>query len=213
MATTILLIRHGETVWNREKKFRGIYDIPLNENGRTQATQLSKALASRHIDAAYSSSLSRAKETADIALKSHGIQVAIDEGFKDFNYGKWTELQETEVAQRWPEEHACWLATPHQIRVPGGDTLREVFDNAFNTLEEITQRHHGQTTAIFAHRVVNKLLVLGMLTLGLERFPFIRQDNCCLSEFERTEKGYIMIRSNDTSHIQQDNTALLKIDF
>jgi len=213
MSTTILLIRHGETAWNRGKIFRGVYDISLNENGRTQARHLAKALTSRQIDAAYSSPLSRAQETAQIVLEPYRIEAIIHESLIDFNYGQWTGLEDGVVARKWPEEHACWIATPHAIRPPGGDTLQEVFDRAFNAVEEITQKYDGQTVAIFAHRVVNKLLVLGMLTLGLERFPFIRQDNCCLNEFERTEKGYIVISLNDTSHLRQAGIDLLKADF
>jgi len=213
MATTILLIRHGETAWNRGKIFRGVYDIPLNENGCSQARQLAKALASRRIDNAYSSPLSRAKRTAQIVLESHEIEAIVHEGLKDFNYGQWTGLEDEVVAHRWPEEHNCWIATPHAIRPPGGETLREVFDRAFDVVEEIAQKHNGQTVAIFAHRVVNKLLVLGMLTLELERFPFIRQDNCCFNEFERTEKGYVVINLNDTSHLRQAGIDLLKADF
>lgn len=213
MSTTILLIRHGETAWNRGKIFRGVYDIPLNENGRTQAGHLAKALTSRHLDAAYSSPLSRARETAQIVLEPHGLKTIIHEGLKDFNYGQWTGLEDDEVARRWPEEHTRWTTTPHDICPPDGDTLQEVFDRAFNAVEVIAQKHDGQTIALFAHRVVNKLLVLGMLTLGLERFPFIRQDNCCISEFEQTDKGYVLIRSNDTSHIRQAGAVLLKADF
>jgi len=213
MSTTILLIRHGETAWNRGKIFRGVYDIPLNENGRIQASHLAKALASRRVDVAYSSPLSRARETAQIVLEPHGIGAIVHEGMKDFNYGKWTGLEDELVAGRWPEEHACWTATPHEIRPPDGDTLQEVFERSFRCVEEIAQKHAGQTIALFAHRVVNKLLVLGMLSLDLERFPFIRQDNCCINEFERTEKGYVVIGLNDTNHIRQAGTELLKADF
>ncbi len=213
MSTVILLIRHGETVWNRGRIFRGVYDIPLNENGRIQAGHVAKALASRHLDAAYTSPLSRAHETAQIVLDPHRIEAIIHEGLKDFNYGGWTGLQADEVARRWPAEHTRWTNNPHGMRVPGGDTLQEVFDRAFGAVEEITQKHKGQIVALFAHRVVNKLLVLGMLTLGLKRFPFIRQDNCCISEFERTETGDIMVCLNDTAHIRQAGTELLEADF
>jgi broad specificity phosphatase PhoE len=211
--TTVLLIRHGETAWNREKIFRGVYDIPLNENGRVQASHLAKALALRSIDVAYSSPLSRARETARIVLEPRGIEAAVHEGLKDFNYGEWTGLKDAAVASKWPEKHARWMTEPHEIRPPGGDTLQEVFDRALESVEEIAQKHDGQTVALFAHRVVNKLLILGMLTLGLERFPFIRQDNCCVNEFERTAKGYIVISLNDTGHIRQAGTDLLKADF
>jgi broad specificity phosphatase PhoE len=213
MLTTILLIRHGETAWNRGKIFRGVYDIPLNENGRAQAHYLSHALASRQIDVAYTSPLSRARETAQIVLAPHGLEAVVHEGLMDFDYGQWTGLEDDEVARRWPEEHARWVIAPHEVRVPGGDTLQEVFGRSFRAVEEITQGHNGQTVALFAHRVVNKLLVLRMLTLGLDRFPFIRQDNCCVSEFECMGKGYVMVYSNDTSHIRQTGADLLKTDF
>jgi broad specificity phosphatase PhoE len=213
MLTTLLLIRHGETAWNRENIFRGTHDIPLNENGRLQARHLAKALLSRKIDAAYSSPLSRARETAQIALEPHGIEATVHEGLQDFNYGQWTGLQDHVVASRWPQEHTRWITDPHQARPPGGDTLQEVFDRAFDAVEALVQEHAGQTVALFAHRVLNKLLVLGMLTLGLERFPFIRQDNCCLNEFQRAAKGYVVISLNDVSHIRQAGTDLLKTDF
>ncbi|GAK60229.1 phosphoglycerate mutase [Candidatus Vecturithrix granuli] len=213
MATIILLIRHGETAWNRGKIFRGTHDIPLNENGRLQAKLLAKALESRRIDAAYSSPLSRARETADIILAPHGIEAVNHAGLTDFDYGQWTGLEDRVVAQKWPEEHACWLVAPHRAQPPGGDTLQMVFDRAFTMVEDLVQQHHDETVAIFAHRVVNKLLVLGMLTLAIERFPFIRQDNCCLNEFEWTEHGYIMISLNDTSHLRHGEIEVLKNDF
>jgi broad specificity phosphatase PhoE len=117
------------------------------------------------------------------------------------------------VAQRWPQEHARWLAEPYKAHPPGGDTLQALFDRAFAALEGLAQKHAGQTVALFAHRVVNKLLILGMLTLDLERFPFIRQDNCCINEFERTTGGYVVVSLNDTAHILRAGTDLLKADF
>lgn len=213
MPTTIFLIRHGETSWNREKIYRGAYDIALNENGRLQAAHLAQALASRRIDVAYSSPLSRATETAQIVLRPHGVQAAVHEGLRDFDYGEWTGLEDEAVANKWPKEHASWMSQPHAVRPPGGDTFQEVYERAHEALDEIAQQHNGRTIALFAHRVVNKLLVLGMLTLGLERFPFIRQDNCCVNEFQRTSKGYVVISLNDTAHMQQAGTALLRADF
>jgi len=213
MATKILLIRHGETAWNRGKIFRGAYDIPLNDNGRDQARQLAKATADHKIDAAYSSPLSRAVETGQLMLKPHGIEPVVCEQLTDFNYGDWTGIEDSEVAAKWPDEHARWCAEPHRVRVPGGNTLQEVFDAAFGAVEDIAGKHDGQTVAIFAHRVVNKLLVLGMLSLGLERFPFIRQDNCSLNQFDRVADGYIAVCMNDTSHLRQAGTEVLEADF
>ena len=123
MPGTVLLIRHGETAWNREKVFRGIHDVPLNDNGRAQAALVARALAARPIDAAYTSPLSRARETADIVLAPHGIEAAILEGLTDFDYGDWTGLTDDAVAAKWPDARALWGATPHLAQPPGGDTL------------------------------------------------------------------------------------------
>jgi broad specificity phosphatase PhoE len=213
MSTTILLVRHGETAWNREKIFRGTYDIPLNDNGRAQAQLAAEALGGREIHATYTSPLSRASETAAIVLAQHSIEAITDERLTDFNYGDWNGKQDEDVAREWPEEHAAWCARPETVRAPGGDTLQEVFDKAFGAMEELAARHDGQTVALFAHRVVNKLLVLRALGLGLDRFPFIIQGNCCVNEFEKTEQGYLVQRLNDTSHMKSPNVDLLSVDF
>ena len=213
MPTTILLIRHGETAWNRERIFRGVYDIPLNENGRAQARQVGQALKDREIQAAYSSPLSRAMETGQIALEYQGIEVESHPSFIDFNYGEWTGLADGVVAEKWTNEHALWVTAPHQAHPPSGDSLPEVFERTFGTLTELAQNHPDQTIALFAHRVVNKLLILGMLGLSLERFPFIRQDNCCLNQFQYTANDYIVVTLNDVNHIKRAGAALLEEDF
>lgn len=213
MAVTILLVRHGETAWNRGGIFRGTHDVPLNDTGRAQARLAGQALQGRDIDAAYTSPLSRAVETAELTLGDRLIKPVIHEGLTDFCYGDWTGLPDSEVAEKWPQEHKLWTTKPESLRVPGGSTLREVYEAAFGATEQIAARHDGETVALFAHRVVNKLIVLGVLGLALERFPFIRQDNCCINEFHRSQRGYTICTLNDTSHIRQGGTDLLTADF
>jgi len=213
LSVNILLVRHGETAWNRKKIFRGYHDIPLNNSGRAQAREVGKALAARSIAAAYSSPLSRSLETANIALKRRKIEPVVHPALMDINYGEWTGLEESAVAAKWPDEYAMWLEEPHKTRPPGGDSLAEIYEKAFGALQWIEERHEGETIAIFAHRVVNKLLVLGMLSLGLDRFNFIRQDNGCINEFQRVESGYIVIRLNDTSHIRKSSSEPIQEDF
>ena len=213
MAGTILLIRHGETAWNREKVFRGIHDVPLNDNGRTQAVLAARALAERRIDAAYTSPLSRARETAEIVLAPHGVPAIVHSGLIDFNYGDWTGVADAAVAAKWPREHAVWNTTPHLAQPPGGDTLARVSARAEHALKEIVSRHADATVAVFAHRVINKLLVLMMLGLPLERFKFIRQDNCCVDEFAVAREGFTVFRINDTSHLRSGGADVLSADF
>jgi broad specificity phosphatase PhoE len=213
MTTEILLIRHGETAWNRSKIFRGTYDIELNDTGKAQAGLVSKVFAKRKIDAAYSSPLSRAIETAQISLIDQNIKPVIEDGLIDINYGDWTGKEEGEIAQQWPDEHEVWSSEPHKAQIPAGETLQSVYDRAFGAMEAIVARHQGQRVALFAHRVVNKVLVLGALGLGLSRFKFIIQDNCCVNEFTRNEEGYLIRSVNNTSHIAGSNIEMLTSDF
>ena len=213
MPATLLLIRHGETAWNREKIFRGVHDIPLNANGRAQAEQLAKALAGREIHAAYSSPLSRARETAQIALRGHDIPIEDHPDLKDFDYGEWTGLKDSVVAERWSEEHARWNTSPHQAHPSGGETLEGVRNRAVDFLSTLVEKHPEQSIALFAHRVVNKILILSMLSLELDRFPYICQDNCCLNEFFYSGEDFIVASLNDTCHIRGSKASLLKEDF
>lgn len=210
--TTILLARHGETAWNRSKVFRGTRDVPLNDNGRNQAKLLAEVLRGRSIRAVYTSPLSRARETADIALANHGIEPVVEKGLIDFDYGDWTGLEETEVARRWPQQYRLWSTQPERAQPPNGDTLGVVFDRAFAAMDALAKHHPGETIALFAHRVVNKLLILAALGLRPPQFPFIRQDNCCLNTFERRDDGYVIVAINNTSHIDA-TTDLLTADF
>lgn len=211
--TRIILVRHGETAWNRQQVFRGTADMPLNENGRAQARLLGMRLRDRKITIAYVSPLLRAVETAEIALGQRGVKIVPDERLMDFCYGDWQGLQEVEVMQRWPTEYENWVSRPESIRAPGGNTLAEVFQAAFGAMQEIAARHRGETVLILAHRVVNKLMVLGALGLSLERFSFIRQDNCSINEFEWCEQGYVVVSINDTCHLHGHGVDLLAMDF
>jgi len=213
MSTTIILVRHGETKWNLNNIFRGAYDIPLNDNGRDQAHLTAEALKAYPINAAYTSPLSRAVETARIVLRPHQIEAAPHKGLLDMDYGEWTGKEDTEVAQKWPQEHADWISRPHRVRPPGGNTLLELFDRAFAAMEDLANQHDGGTVALFSHRVINKLLIIGALGLDLERFPFIVQGNCCFNELELMKKGYIIKSINNTSHITSKGTYVLQADF
>lgn len=213
MPTDVLLIRHGETAWNRGKIFRGTHDVPLNDNGRAQAAALAEALWNRRIDAAFTSGLSRARETAEIVLAGRNVAAVIEDGLCDFDYGDWTGLEDAEVARRWPEQHRLWGSDPERAELPGGDTLQGVFDRAASTMARIAAERDGCTVALFAHRVVNKVLVLGALGLGLSRFNFIRQDNCCLNEFQYVGGDYVIRTVNDISHIRRSGADMLAADF
>lgn len=101
--TTILLARHGETNWNRERRLQGSSDTELNELGRTQARELAEALADVELSAVYSSDLQRARETAEIVAARKGLAVEVDRDLRERNFGSWEGLTRAEIAERFPD--------------------------------------------------------------------------------------------------------------
>jgi len=213
MNTHILLMRHGETQWNKSERFRGTYDIPLNENGQAQAKILAQALRDKNITMACTSPLSRAVETAQISLADRDIEILANDKLTDIDYGDWTGLTKSEVMQRWPEEYDVWSTRPALAEIPGGESLSKLFDRSCTFMDEISKRYKGHTVAIIAHRVINKLLILGAMGRSLNKFSSIIQDNCCINELEFTEGGYIIRALNDTSHMKNAMIDFLGQDF
>jgi len=103
--TTILLARHGETDWNRDGRFQGWADPPLNELGREQAQSLADRLRETPFDAVYTSDLRRARETAEIVAAPHGVPVASDTALREIDVGSWSGLTRAQIEERFPGAH------------------------------------------------------------------------------------------------------------
>jgi broad specificity phosphatase PhoE len=211
---TVILIRHGETEWNRREIFRGRADVELNQRGREQARTLGSALEGRNLDAVYSSPLSRAVETAEAIAEHHGMAVEIEDGFIDFDYGIWQGLTHDEVRQRYPRVYRDWIERPHTVKIEGGESLRMVRRRAMRALMRIVGRHQDGTVVIVAHRVVNKVVLCAVLELASSHFWRIRQDTCALNVFEWSDGGRFLIRLlNDTCHLKHVSGERLITDF
>jgi probable phosphoglycerate mutase len=209
----VMLVRHGETDWNREQVFRGRIDVELNHNGREQARALAEATRIFQIDAVYSSPLSRSLETASIAADAHDLDVRIAQGFVDFHYGDWQGLKHQEVKEKFPDLYLRWHESPHLVQIPGGESLEDVRRRSLRELEKIVARHEGQTVMIVSHRVVNKVLLCAIMGLDNSYFWRIRQDNCCLNIFECSKDEYTIHLLNDICHLRQTTGGILKADF
>jgi broad specificity phosphatase PhoE len=146
---TLLLVRHGETDWNRDNRFQGHADPPLNDAGREQAGALADRLAREDVDAVYSSPLRRAAETADILARRLGVPVSTVEALREIDVGEWSGLTRTEVEQRFPAAYARWLAFAHGWE--HGETYEELGARVLPALLELARRHDGGRVVVVTH--------------------------------------------------------------
>ena len=199
--TRIILVRHGQTEWNRIVRFRGIIDVPLNDTGLAQARAAGRRLASCPISAVYSSPLSRAYQTAEAIAKPHGLTVVPSEGLKDMNFGTWGGLTPEEAEEMSPDLLSRWYTEPHRVRPPDGDTLGELRERVTFFVQDIVARHPDETIVLVAHQVVNRVLCCYLIGLDNSHYWRIAQDNCCIDVFDCHDGRFDIVTLNDTCHL------------
>ena len=147
--TTILLVRHGETDWNRENRFQGHADPPLNALGRSQARELAERLAAQPLAAIFASPLRRACDTAEIVAARVGLPVELVEALREVDVGSWSGLTRDEVAERFPDGYRRWLARAHGWE--NGESYEELGERVVAALLELAGRHHGELILVVTH--------------------------------------------------------------
>jgi broad specificity phosphatase PhoE len=147
--TEILLARHGETDWNRESRFQGHADPPLNALGRQQAAELAEALANQSLVAVYTSPLRRARETAEVIAARHGLTEIPVAGLREVDVGSWQALTRAEVEQRFPEQFRRWLDLGQGW--DDGETYDEMGKRAIGAICELAARHDGERIVAVTH--------------------------------------------------------------
>jgi len=206
--TEIILVRHGETKWNREEIFRGRIDIELNKTGLEQAELLAKYLSSIKIDAIHSSPVERALKTAKVIAHYHKINVEISPGLIDLDFGEWQGLSLQKVKEQYKELYTEWVENPHLVRIPGGESLDEVRERAAAMVADVIAKYEG-TVVLVSHRVVNKVLICALLGLDNSHFRNVRLDTCGITIFTYENGQFILVRHNDTSFLEPVRKAPL----
>ncbi len=165
--TKLILVRHGETDWNRVDRIQGWLDIPLNEKGRRQAERLAEELAGMKISAIYSSPLKRAFQTAEIIAEKYHLSVQKVSDFKEINQGKWQGLPVSEAKKKYKNLYQRWLTHPLEVVPPGGESLEEVYQRVKKTCQTLVNNHPQETLCLVTHKVTAALTKC--YYLGLDR--------------------------------------------
>ena len=195
-------IRHGESAGNKENRFRGRYDFPLNENGIRQAKALRDTLREIPFDAIYSSPLSRALQTAQI-LANNQMEVTIDQGFINISLGEWENTPKETVKQKYPDLWQLWLTQPEKLSFPGMETLAEVQQRSFRRVMELVQKHQEGRIAVVTHRAVLKPLFAAMLRIPEPYFWKLHIDTAAYSIATYSpEREFTFLQINQNKHLK-----------
>ncbi len=175
----LILVRHGETDWNKAGRFQGQIDIPLNENGRRQAAAARDFLKNIPIDRAWSSTLSRPTETAQIILEAHpDVPLTQIDGLVEIGHGLWEGKLESEIRDGWSELLDTWKRAPETVQMPEGETIQDVWARSVRSWGEIAaELKPEETVLVVAHDAVNKTILCDLLGLTPADIWAVKQGN------------------------------------
>lgn len=209
----LLLVRHGETDWNRAGKFQGQIDVPLNDNGREQSRKAAEFLKNIKLDFAISSSMLRPKETAEIILKYHsGLQLELRHELREISHGLWEGKFESEIESSYPGLLEEWKTTPETVQMPEGENLQQVWQRAIASWQDIVKSVSG-TGIVVAHDAINKAILCHLFGLEPKHFWKFKQGNGAVSviDYPHGPEGLPVLQAmNVTTHLSSsvfDQTA------
>ena len=172
----ILLARHGETEWNKDRRFQGQLDVPLSDRGREQARELAALVAGEAVAVVYSSPLIRARETADIVAEQIEREVRVDDRLKEIDVGDWERRLKDDVAEQDPDLWAAFRQAGDDFRFPGGESFAEQQRRVLAALDDITER--GELPAlVVCHRGVIRCALAHAHGRGLDTYHEWRVPN------------------------------------
>ncbi len=205
--TDILIIRHGQTAWNTQKRLQGHSDIPLNENGRLQAVTLAKILRDEPLDAIFSSDLQRAYQTAYEIAKIHNLPVHQDRSFRERCYGICEGMKDGEIREAYPESYKAWYAADPDHFFPDGErkteSPRQFHHRAVNAIREAATRYPGKKIAIVTHFGVIETAyrTAQNIPLGTHcRMPVL---NTSINRFRWTGGTLELLQWGEASHLEE----------
>ena len=206
--TDILLIRHGETAWNRMRRMQGHIDIGLNDEGQRQARSLARALQSERPAAIYASDLQRARNTAQAVADIHQLPVHIDIALRERRYGAFEGLMYDEISLQHPEAFALWQSRDPKARFPAGEreaeTLEEFHQRSVDVITRIAQQHPDQRIVIVTHGGVLDCLYRAAHDLPITSPRDFAILNAAINRLHWDGHKFRVLQWGDAAHIEAD---------
>jgi broad specificity phosphatase PhoE len=204
---TVYLIRHGETLWNRDGRCQGVTDVPLTEKGYHQAHTIAKALEGKPLGLILSSPLQRSRETAEIIAESHSLSVETREELREWNQGELEGLTGAELLGNHRAYFDRWFQDPAGTPPPGGETLQSLQDRAWPVIDSLRKRQLSGPVAVISHTITIGTILCAALGLNLAHTHRIRLDVASRSTITFAPFGlfsaWVLTALNDRHHLAE----------
>jgi probable phosphoglycerate mutase len=203
MTTTLLIVRHGQTGWNKDLHFRGRTDLPLDEIGLKQVDMLARHLSTQYQPAAIlSSPLLRARQTAEACARHLNLSIQTEQTLIDLDYGEFSGLNPAEAEAKFPKLYRDWLNVPHTVRFSAGESLDDVRARLIDLSDRLTSLYPDQQVVLITHQVVCRVLLCYILGIHNGYINHFQVDPASLTICRLNGTG-ILVSMNDTCHLQE----------
>ena len=167
--TKIILVRHGETDWCRQKRVRGSVDIPLNDGGKKEAQMIADKLSKLKINAIYSGKSSCSASTALEIARERKVKVKALDEFGEVGLGLWQGLLVTEVEKRFKKHYSAWKTTPIATEPPGGESAKDAYDRTISALHKLVDRHKDGNICVVSGSITLSIIKSHIKKINLEK--------------------------------------------
>jgi len=202
----LVLVRHGETEWNKLGRFQGHCDVDLNEKGAAQARETAQAVAQWQHSAVYCSPLHRAKRVAEEVSLLSGMPVVPMPEFMELKLGDLEGITGADLRKTWPELSVTWRSDPGRVLMPNGESLGQLQERAWCALIDLEQLHQkDETVIVVSHNFAIRTMIGKLLGMPLSNFHRMSLSLASICVIECDRRGRRLISYNSTSHLSPEN--------
>ncbi|MFF3661976.1 histidine phosphatase family protein [Streptomyces olivochromogenes] len=198
VSTTLLLARHGRTVWHAENRYAGVSDVPLADEGRAQAEALGRWVAAHPVDAVWTSTLSRAVATAEPACRALGLTACREPALRECDFGVVEGRTLAEFEAENPARAKAFRVDPVSYPFPEAEDPRTAAARGAAVLRRIAAAHHGERVLVVAHNTLLRLVLCSLLSIPLGEYRRVlpRLRNAAITELRMTDGAAALLSLN-----------------
>lgn len=198
----LLLVRHGETDWNKSGKFQGQCDVPLNKRGLAQARQTARAIGLSAVDAIYASPLCRTMQTAEAISEPSGKNVVPVDDLKELDLGELEGITGAEMRGDWPQVYGAWRENPAELVLPKGESLKQLQERAWQAYLDMESAHpKDETLVAVSHNFTIRTIVCKLLGMPLANFHSMGLGLASICTVETGGSERRLMGYNSTAHL------------